>query len=314
MLVVSNPLRPDSCSALARSRREPVHGTAPTSRAWLLLEQPGSWAADPMQTAGLAGDLANELTAQSKQHGFRILLLRRSAARTPPSGRSCFLARSTQSGAWMRRLVLSSPGDLMGIDLSLLASDRPPELGEPCEPLYAVCTHGRRDPCCAEYGRRLIRRLQDIDDPSLTKSLWESSHQGGHRFAANLACFPHGAFYGYVEPEGAAELLRAHARGVPDLANYRGRSAFSRVAQAADHFLRSDLTVRGLDDLRLVGEERTGPQTYEIGFALDGRLHRVEVHVTKGPMRRESCNKDKVTPVTRYRMRRLDAQGPPADG
>lgn len=314
MLGVSNPIRPDSCSALARSSREPVHGTAPVSRAWLLLEQPGSWAADPMQTADLAGDLANELTAQSKQHGFRILLMRRSAARTPPSGRSCFMVRCTQSGTWMRRLALSSPGDLKDIDLRLLASDRPPALGEPCEPLYAVCTHGRRDPCCAEYGRRLMRRLQDIDDPSLTENLWESSHQGGHRFAANLACFPQGAFYGYVEPEGAADLLRAHAQGVPELANYRGRSAFSPVAQAADHFLRSHLTVRGLDDLRLAGEEQTDPQTHEVVFALDGQRHRVEVRVSEGPMRRESCNKDKMTPVTRYRMRRLDAQGTPADG
>ncbi|MBW3590449.1 MAG: hypothetical protein KY393_01130 [Actinobacteria bacterium] len=299
--------RSDSCSALARSSGEPLYGTAPTSRAWLLMEQPGSWAADPMASGWSLGGVAEELTAISKRLGFRTLLLRRSAARTPQDTRLCFLVRSAPSGTWIRHLEIQSPGELLNLDFSVLAYDEPPDVGSECQPVYCVCTHGRRDPCCAEYGRRLMRRLNEIDDPSIQECVWESSHQGGHRFAANLACFPHGVFYGRVKPEEVEELLAAHAKGVISLSHYRGRSAFSRAAQAADHFLRSRLGVRGLDDLQLAGEEVVGSNVVEVAFAgMEGSRHRVEVRLSEGPLRRESCNKDKLTPVTDYEMRYLN--------
>lgn len=253
------------------------------------------------------GGVAEELTAVSKRLGFRTLLLRRSAARTPRDTRLCFLARCAPSGTWIRRLEIQSPEELLNLDFSVFAYDKPPNIGSACQPIYCICTHGRRDPCCAEYGRRLMRRLNEIDDPSVQESVWESSHQGGHRFAANLACFPHGVFYGRVEPAEVQKVLTAHSKGLISLPHYRGRSAFSRAAQAADYFLRSRLDVRGLDDLQLVGEEEVGPQVVEVGFAGVGdSRHRVEVRLSEGPMRRESCNKDKLTPVVNYEMRYLN--------
>lgn len=260
-----------------------------------------------MATAGLRGELADDLTSRSTQLGFRILLLRRSAAKTPQQERLCFLARSTQSGAWIRRLGLKDPAELLALDLSVLACDEPPALGDPCEPIYTICTHGRRDPCCAEYGRSLIRQLNGADEPSLHKRVWESSHLGGHRFAANLACFPDAVFYGQVEPEEVGGVLDACRDGLIYMPRYRGRSAFSPTVQAADHYLRSRLGIRSLDDLQLVSEQETGANTFGVKFTgAGGEIHRVEVEIHEGRLRPESCNKDKLTPVRRYAMRYVD--------
>lgn len=294
--------RSNSCSALARAAGEALYGTVPSSRAWLLIEQPGSWAADPMATEGLAGALADELTNRSKELGFRMLLVRRSAARTGQTGRYCFLARATQQGSWIRRLTIGAPDELLDVDLGVLTSDQPPEVGEAFSSLYTVCTHGKRDPCCAEYGRRLVRRLLQIEDPQLDEHVWESSHQGGHRFAANLACFPAGVFYGQVEPEEVESLLALHEAGSIDLDHYRGRSCLSRPAQAGDYLLRSRLGLTGLDDLRLVSETPRGPDLVELVFAAPDGPHTIGVRIEEGPERRESCNKDKLTPLTRYEL------------
>lgn len=294
--------RSNSCSALARSSGEALYGTVPSSPAWLLIEQPGSWAADPMATEGLAGALADALTGRSKELGFRMLLVRRSAARTGQTGRCCFLVRCTQQGRWMRRVTIGAPDDLLDIDLEVLTTDEPPDVGGACPSLYTVCTHGKRDPCCAEYGRRLVRRLLQIDDPALDGRIWESSHQGGHRFAANLACFPAGVFYGQVEPEEVEDLLARHEAGSIDLDHYRGRSCHSRPAQAGDYLLRSRLGLTGLDDLRRVSETPRGPGLVELIFVAPDGAHTIEVRIEEGPERRESCNKDKLTPLTRYEL------------
>ena len=64
-------------------------------------------------------------------------------------------------------------------------------------------------------------------------SVWECSHVGGDRFAANVVAMPHGVYYGRVEPARVADLVAAHERAeaLPDLV--RGRSTAVPAAQAA---------------------------------------------------------------------------------
>jgi hypothetical protein len=85
------------------------------------------------------------------------------------------------------------------------------------EPLYLVCTNGRHDPCCAEYGRPVARPSTEL----VGERVWECSHVGGDRFAGNLVCLPDGVFYGHLDPATALRAVAAH-EGAVLLEHWRG--------------------------------------------------------------------------------------------
>jgi hypothetical protein len=64
---------------------------------------------------------------------------------------------------------------------------------------------------------------------------WESSHLGGHRFAATALLLPSGDMFGQLDPESAVEVLRQFDAGRIVPAHYRGQCAQPLAAQAALH-------------------------------------------------------------------------------
>ena len=71
--------------------------------------------------------------------------------------------------------------------------------------------------------------------------VWQTSHLGGHRFAATLMHFPSGLCYGKVEPADVTAIIDAGKEGeTGPLRLLRGRTSLSRPAQAAEIFLRQD--------------------------------------------------------------------------
>jgi hypothetical protein len=117
-------------------------------------------------------------------------------------------------------------------------------------PLLVVCTHGKRDRCCAKNGRPLYDALRHETESNW---VWQSTHVGGDRFAGNVVMLPQGLYYGRVEPGDVQELLEAHASGRIDMEHYRGRAAHSFPVQAAEHAIRESEGLVGIDDLELVG-------------------------------------------------------------
>jgi (2Fe-2S) ferredoxin len=61
---------------------------------------------------------------------------------------------------------------------------------------------------------------------------------GGHRFAPNLVCLPHGLVYGRLDLEGAREVVAAYEQGRVEPDQLRGRASLQPEAQAADVFAR----------------------------------------------------------------------------
>ena len=129
-----------------------------------------------------------------------------------------FLAHSRAERWWLEQVDVdpADPKALVRLDLGALAFPEPPGIGVPGPPsLHLVCTNGRHDPCCADFGRPVMRALTDAGAPDA----WECSHVGGDRFAANIVCLPEGIYYGRVEPERARAvgggLPRAPARPGP---------------------------------------------------------------------------------------------------
>ena len=263
---------------MARARDEELHGTASTVRSWVLLEQPGTWGPDALAESKLPAPVADGLAALSRRHGFRVLLLRRLGAATA-GARQCFVAHSGPGTPWMEERVLADPAELLDVDFEPLRHGARTGFGPLAEqPLYLVCTHGRHDPCCARLGRPVVRALP----AAVGRRVWECSHVGGDRFAANLVCLPGGHYFGRMGPDEALGVVRSYEQGVLDLDHFRGRSCDATAVQAADFLLRNRDGLTGVGDLTPLRRRRLSPDTVEVNFAgPEGR--RVEVTVRIRP-------------------------------
>ena len=70
---------PDSafrCADAARARADPLAGSAPPARRWLLLEHPGPWKIDAIAGSGIDSDVHSALVEKAGS-ATRILLVRR---------------------------------------------------------------------------------------------------------------------------------------------------------------------------------------------------------------------------------------------
>jgi hypothetical protein len=201
------------------------------SRAWLLIEHPGPWpheAAEAAQPAPLTA-----LVESAEEFGLRVQMIRRPGRRQVGDVRSVFLGWAADPEPFLRRAEVSaSAPELAERDLKELAAGIMPSFGVVWDdPVFLVCTHGKRSACCARLGAPLAQTLA-ARHPG---QVWETTHVGGHRFAANLVILPHGLYYGPVGVGPAAAAIDAYQRGsvLPD--RYRGRAGQPRAVQEAEH-------------------------------------------------------------------------------
>jgi hypothetical protein len=244
------------CAPESLARREPLIATASRVQRWMIVEQPGAWGVDALSESKLDSDTAATLAKTARAQGVRVLLARRRAnQRRLGATRTVFLAHSGAERWWLEQVDVdgADPKALLELDLGALAFPEPTGAGSPGPPsLHLVCTNGRHDPCCADFGRPVMRALADADAPDV----WECSHVGGDRFAANVVCLPEGIYYGRVEPEQAVSLVADYRERLLDLDNYRGRSCYGPLVQAAEAFARSQLGERRLDAMSVLATEQ----------------------------------------------------------
>jgi (2Fe-2S) ferredoxin len=257
-----------------------MYGTASRVQRWMVVEQPGAWGRDALVESALDRRVARELQESARRHGVRVLLARRPGDRRRNGDRHVFLAHSGTERWWLEQLVIG-PDDtasLLDIDLGTVAFPDPPGIGAPGPlALHLVCTNGKHDPCCADLGRPVARALTAAGSPDV----WEVSHVGGDRFAANIVCLPDGVYYGRVEPEAAPPMVARHRAGRIDLDHYRGRSCLPPPVQAADLFARRHLDERRIDGLTVLSTEAGGNDTIVV------RVQQREGATLEVAMRRE---------------------------
>lgn len=197
-------------------------GTAFPANRVLLVEHPGGWG-----PAGLAGprfdrSLAQRLIGGLGRHGIRVLAVRRPGRQQAPDRRSWGFADCRPGRQAMTWGSFREPAELLDLDPAELA-----ERTRDTRPVYLVCTHGTRDMCCAIEGRPIAAALAR----ECPGRVWECSHLGGDRFAANVLVLPTGQLYGRVTDP--AELITATEAGrvLPD--RLRGQVGLPAAAQAA---------------------------------------------------------------------------------
>lgn len=249
---------------------EPLQGRAGYAKAWLAVEHPGPWPRDAV-AASLAPFLLRPVP-----DGVRIVLIRKRAARSGPERPRVFLAWAGGPRSWVRTTRIGGYDELPGLIGRL--GDEEPELGErPERTLALVCTHGRRDACCAEFGRPLLDTLRDRTDTDV----WESTHVGGDRFAANMVILPEGLHYSRLTPHDAHLAIDAYARNELHLPSFRGRASRTMAEQAAEHLARLHEGHVGIDDLTVlrttVHDDEHRARVRVAGRTLDIRFRAVPV-------------------------------------
>ena len=251
---------------------------------WLLLEVTDTWAPKPLESEVFTDPVRARLAEWSEAPRSRLQLIRRPGR----SGKRPLFMEVSSSGV-IRRAELEAYADLVDLDLEALPS-------EAAEPMVLVCAHGRRDRCCAQHGSAVYRALQ-----SRLGDVWQTSHLGGHRFAACVVTLPDGLMYGRLRAEhGDAFAAAQYAGEVGDLDLLRGRCEHDRPTQAAEIFLRRRAGERAVNALEWIETTPEGESVWAVRFRAGAGEHTIRVRMEDtGATRPASCGADP-EPATRF--------------
>jgi hypothetical protein len=264
----------ERCSEISLDAGESLTATAATAERWLLVEVPGSWPRDVSVAGALPpAPAAAVATWLAETRGSRLLFIRRPGLSAMRS--LVFVIHAAESSTEVRRIELEHSADLADVQFA-----RDGELTD--QQLVLVCGHGTRDACCSLRGTAVHGALSaHLGD----EELWVSSHQGGHRFAANVLVLPAGLQFGRVEPDEAFSVVGRALQGLIELDRYRGRTCYGSMVQAGERAVREAGELEAVADLRLTGVE--GPVVRFRGA--DGLEHAVQVEEIAGPSVPASC-------------------------
>ncbi len=274
-------------------------GTALPARRLLLVEQPGAWGPRGLLDSREEPQAAHEIDVLAARAGLRLQAVRRPGRHAGPENHRLVAVVDTVTRTTYRWEVPDLAGMLVGLEAArhddpaatrAALLDRAAGLVEDRDPLYLVCTHGRHDACCALRGRPVVDALRALRPGRV----WETSHVGGDRFAANLLVAPSGDTYGRVLPTDVGELVDHVERDevLPRL--MRGRMGLAPAAQAGLVHAHDRLRLAARDSLAVVALDRRSDETTLV--TLDSPHGRVVVEVA----------------TSTSGAARLTCQGPPA--
>lgn len=246
---------PDSstlCSELSAKLGEPMAGTADTTPGVLLLEHPGPW---PQEALACLPNLTRSAVQDScALADLRPGLIRRHQAAPGSVSQPTLVLGVPEEGGMLVATRLSSHDALTDMDLPEIADQvrdgEIPAGWQPLPYLMAVCVHGRCDACCGHAGGALIDALL----PHEPQLVWETSHLGGHRFAATALALPQGVVYGRLTEADAPRLLKSVRTGHLLIDHLRGRLGLAPAVQVAEIEVRARTGVSDVGQVILLDE------------------------------------------------------------
>ena len=254
------------CSEECTIHEESPVATAPTTKAWIAIEQPGPWQSHALEVGNsrLPEKISRVVGTWLDVSVVLIRSRHRHAART----RRLFVANVLPNQRWLMSAELTNVEQLLDLEpLAIAEGIKPDWLEERSNPVTLICTNGNRDICCALEGRKLINALEARGEVA-----WESTHLGGHRFAPTRLTLPDGRFYG-----GTKSVI------------YRGASGLSRIQQAAECETRLR---HGYDDLQCHEPEEIAPNQWRVRLWREGFVSDVIVERADRGLAIESCGKE----------------------
>jgi len=251
---------------------EPLWATASRVDVWLLLEHAAAWGAKALPESHLSEDVKAFFNRQLE---------------AIPNSRFQFIKQSAQGmGAARFFVVVSRPenpiiyafhlplDELTALDIPAVVSGVAAYQGAIfSEPLFLVCTNGKRDLACARHGLPLYQATCAYAGDAA----WQTTHLGGHRFAGTLVCLPEGVCYGRAYPGDAENLIAEHRAGRIDLDHYRGRAGYDAPVQAAEYFLRQQTGNVDMGGLQFQNMEKLGDNQWTVELVTGDTTHRLDI-------------------------------------
>ncbi|HEU4508548.1 MAG TPA: sucrase ferredoxin [Pyrinomonadaceae bacterium] len=264
------------CSVRSRKADEQAFGTASMGDAWLLLEYARPWRPKAFRESTLPKEVKRYIDGVLKSvPRSRVLFIKQTRRVNEPF--TLFIVRSRESSSSILKYEFLQHEELLDLDLaSALTGASPSGTTEWNKPLFLVCTHGKRDKCCAKFGIPIYKTIQTLVGES---AVWQCSHVGGDRFAANVVCFPDGIFYGHVTEENAKLIVEEYYERRIVLPNFRGRSCYPFPVQAAEFFTRRETGFHGIGDLKFLTYDPLKPNEWRVTFSseVDAKVHQVSL-------------------------------------
>ncbi len=221
---------------------EPLPGSAKKESVFVLFEWPGGWSHDVLDGGTFGEELSAQLKAKLKgRAGLQLIRRPGKAGHQVGKMHRCYLVWVEQ--AVMEMVLLTDPAQILDLDLSGPGRNGG---GRIDTPLILVCTHAKRDKCCAVKGRPLAAALDEQYPASL---VWETSHTKGHRFAPSVLLMPWGYSFGRLNAPAGAELIASAIAGKYFWPANRGRGLWSPRGQVAELAVAEQL-LRAGEDLR----------------------------------------------------------------
>jgi len=275
------------CAEVSRESAEPLAATASRIDHWILLEYRGLWSRDIVAGSGLSDQIKAYLREQlGALPRSRLLFIRRPERRQHPEY-ALYIARTAERDSILLGAELADYAELRDLDLARALETGSASWARLVEgPLLVVCTHGKRDRCCAKFGRPLYDAVREQSEEG---TVWQASHVGGDRFAGNLVSLPNGLYFGRVERAGVWALLDEVLAGRIPLERYRGRSCYSFAEQAAERVVRETTGATAPDDLALLPSEPEA-DGWLVRFEVSGEVHEVAVAAELGEPTYLTCD------------------------
>ncbi len=278
--------------------KEGMFGTAPRVDLWFLLEYGKAWRKKAFPSSHIP-DFVKErfFEVQDSIPNSRIQLIKRH--KNPEKTIKFYIGVSHELEPKLYEFSLSDYEEILYLDIPSIISG---SSYLKTEPLLLVCTHGSHDQCCGKFGINIYKESVKRENGFLT---WQCTHLGGHRFAPNLLCLPHGIYYGRIGESGLENLISEYKNKNICLEYYRGRSCYTADVQAAEYFLRANSGITKISALHLMEIEKQDKNNSIVKFIskLDGKIHLIHIQQSQFTMKNyTSCNDTDTSDITQYHI------------
>lgn len=236
---------------------EPLPGTAKQESVYVLFESAGGWSRDILDGDTFGAELTDKLrTKLTGVAGLQLIRHPGRAGRRIGKLHRCYLVWAKEQVTEL--VLLDAPEDILDLDLTAPGRNGAKLIDDP---LVLVCTHAKRDACCALKGRPLAAYLDEQFPGSM---VWETSHMKGHRFAPALLLLPWGYSFGRLNQEAARELVTKAREGEMFFPANRGSGLLTPREQVAELEIARRLLTAG---------EKLGYGELEVSDPGEGPVH-----------------------------------------
>lgn len=218
------------CSLNSKAVIEQIFATASYFKRLLLIEYNNAWSEKPIKANNLDEKINDFISKLEKEHSIKILFIKNKRSRSYST--TLFTVDGAEEKPIFNHFVLNSINEILNFSIDDLFSKT--SFNKFKEDLYLVCTNGKKDKCCSKFGIPIFKELTKY-----SSHVWECTHVGGDRFAPNVIHLPYYHFYGHLTTSIIADFYTQTFNGLIYLPNYRGRSVYKTIEQAAEYFLRS---------------------------------------------------------------------------